>query len=117
MELQKKTKKKEKLAPAPELNSKQRQYLKGLAHPLNPLVQIGREGLSNGLIEMTSSELSHRELIKVKISQNSGLEKKETSVLLAEKTHAAMVQLIGKTIILYRPNPKLDKEKRIHIPK
>ncbi|MCK9175531.1 MAG: ribosome assembly RNA-binding protein YhbY [Desulforhopalus sp.] len=117
MELLKKPKKKEKLAPAPEINSKQRQYLKGLAHPLNPLVQIGREGLSEGLIEMASSELSRRELLKVKIAQNSGLEKDETANLIAEKTHAAMVQLIGKTIILYRPNPKLDKEKRIRLPK
>lgn len=99
------------------LNTKQKQFLKGLAHPLNPLVQIGKEGLSSGLIAMTNQELSHHELIKVKLGSNSGLDKHETSVEIAEKTESTLVQLIGKTFVLYKPNPKKPKDKRIYIPK
>lgn len=99
------------------LNTKQKQYLKGLAHPLNPLVQVGKEGLSNGLIAMTNQELLHHELIKVKLGSNSGLDKHVTSVEIADKTESVLVQLIGKTFVLYKPNPKKPKDKRIHIPK
>ncbi|BHH82638.1 ribosome assembly RNA-binding protein YhbY [Desulforhopalus sp. 52FAK] len=99
------------------LSTKQKQYLKGLAHPLNPLVQVGKEGLSPGLITMTSQELKHHELIKVKLGQNSGLDKHEASVEIAERTGSTLVQLIGKTVVLYKANPKIAKDKRIYIPK
>lgn len=101
----------------PELTTKQRQYLKGLAHPLNQIIQIGKEGLSAGLIATTSQELLRHELIKVKISSNSGLEKHATSSQLAESTKSELVQLIGKTIVLYKANPKRPKDKRIRLPK
>ncbi len=99
------------------LSTKQKQYLKGLAHPLSPLVQVGKEGLSPGLIANTAQELKHHELIKVKLGQNSGLDKHETSEEIAEVTGSTLVQLIGKTIVLYKPNPKKAKDKRIYIPK
>jgi RNA-binding protein len=97
--------------------TKQIQYLKGLAHPLNPLVQVGKEGLSAGLISMTNQELKHHELIKVKLGQNSGLDKHEAAAEIAVKTESTLVQLIGKTFVLYKPNPKKAKDKRIYIPK
>jgi RNA-binding protein len=100
-----------------ELTTKQKQHLKGLAHPLNQIVQIGKEGLSAGLISTTLQELDRHELIKVKISDNSGLEKHDTSRQLAQSTKSVLVQLIGKTIILYKPNPKRPKDKRIYLPK
>ncbi|TKB10631.1 ribosome assembly RNA-binding protein YhbY [Desulforhopalus sp. IMCC35007] len=99
------------------LNTKQKQYLKGLAHPLNPLVQIGKEGLSPGLLAMTREELLRHELIKVKLSNNSGLDKVATSEEIAEKTESILVQLIGKTFVLYKENLKKPKDKRIYIPK
>lgn len=100
-----------------ELTAKQKKHLKGLAHPMTPLVQIGKEGLSSGLILSTKKEVLNHELIKVKIGNNSGLEKKQTAELLAEKTEATLVQLIGKTIVLYKENPKRPKDKRIYLPK
>ncbi len=59
----------------PTLTTRQKQYLKGLAHPLNPLVQIGKEELSPGVMEMIKTELMHHELIKVKIGSNCGAAK------------------------------------------
>ena len=59
----------------------------------------------------------NNELIKVKIGNNCGLEKNSTSTTIAEQTASALVQLIGKTIILFKPNPKKPKDKRILLPK
>ena len=101
----------------PTLTTRQKQFLKGLAHPLNPLVQIGKEELSPGVIESIKTELMNHELIKVKIGSNCGLEKHSSAQTIAEQTDSALVQLIGKTIILYKSNPKRAKEKRIRLPK
>ena len=100
-----------------KLTPSQRQYLKGLAHPLNPYVQIGKEGLSESTIRTIDSALHHHELIKVKIGNNSGLEKHSTAASVAEKTGSLAVQLIGKIIVLYRPNPEKPADQRIVLPK
>lgn len=101
----------------PTLTTRQKQFLKGLAHPLTPCVQIGKEELTPGVIESVKTELIRHELIKVKIGSNCGLEKHGTSKTLAEQTESFLVQLIGKTVVLYKPNPKMAKEKRILLPK
>lgn len=102
---------------APTLTTNQKKFLKGLAHSMNPLVQIGKDELSPGVLESIKTELKNHELIKVKIGSNCGLEKHSSAETIAESTASALVQLIGKTIILYKPNPKRDKEKRIILPK
>jgi RNA-binding protein len=101
----------------PSLTSKQKKFLKGLAHDLPALVQVGKEGLSTSLIEATNTELTRRELIKVKLGKNSGVEKDQAGTALADATRSHLVQIIGKTLILYRENPKRDKEERIRLPK
>ncbi len=103
--------------PTPSLTARQKQFLKGLAHPLNPYVQIGKEELSSGVLETIRSELKHHELIKVKLGSNCGLEKHSSAKAIAEQTESSLVQLIGKTIILYKANPKKAQDKRIHLPK
>ena len=106
-----------KTSPVPPLTTRQKQFLKGLAHPLSPFVQIGKEELSPGVIETIKTELKHHELIKVKIGSNCGLEKNSSSLAIAEQTQSSLVQLIGKTIVLYKANPKKAKDKRIILPK
>ncbi len=106
-----------KAQSVPPLTTRQKQFLKGLAHPLSPLVQIGKDELSPGVLENIKTELMHHELIKVKIGSNCGLEKDSSAKTIAEQTQSSLVQLIGKTIILYKPNPKRAKEKRIILPK
>ncbi len=103
----------EKLVPAQELTIKQKKYLKGLAHPLSPVVKIGKEGLTEGLLRTIETELLHHELIKVKIGNNSEVTKTEAAQLIPDQTASALVQLIGKTLILYKANPKRQKDKRI----
>ncbi len=99
------------------LSTRHKQFLKALAHPLNPLVQIGKEGLSTALIDTVKAELENHELIKVKIGNNSGLEKHSTSQTVAEQTASSLVQLIGKIFVLYKANPEKAKDKRIKLPK
>lgn len=98
------------------LNNKQIKYLRGMGHKLSPLVLIGKEGLSNSLLTAIDTELDNHELIKVKIGNNSNVDKKQAAALLPQKTSSGLVQLIGKTLLLYRENPKRDKKKRIKLP-
>lgn len=98
------------------LTGKQKKILKGLGHHLAPLVAIGKEGLTDNVIKAIKQELLVRELIKVKIANSSSLNKQEAAELLPEVTESSLVQLIGKTLLLYKENPKIDKEHRITLP-
>lgn len=99
------------------LTGKQKKFLKGLAHDLPALIQVGKEGLSLTLIAAANEELDRRELIKVKLGKNSGVEKDQAGTLLSEATGSTLVQIIGKTLVLYRANPKRKKEERIRLPR
>lgn len=99
------------------LTSKQKKYLKGLGHSLTPLVLIGKEGITENLTTAISNELLHHELIKVKIGTNSEVSKHDAADRLPALTSSTLVQLIGKTVLLYRRNPKRPKDQRIHLPK
>ena len=84
------------------LSTKQKQHLKGLAHPLKPVVMLGNNGLTEGVLAEIEQALEHHELIKVKIAS----EDRETKTLIVEaivrETGACNVQVIGKTLVLYR---------------
>lgn len=88
-----------------DLTTKQRQYLKGLAHHLKPCVQIGGNGLTSALAEKTLFELENHELIKVKVGEGP-MSGRDAGPLLAEQVEAALVQVIGKTIVLYKRRRK-----------
>jgi RNA-binding protein len=100
--------------PQDPLNSTQRKYLKGLAHHLNPVLQIGKEGLSGQVIQSLDQALKHHELVKIGLLETSGLNRKEAAREMAARLEAQVVQVIGFKISLYRPNPK--KKKRISLP-
>ncbi len=95
------------------LNKKQIQHLKGLAHSLKPVVLLGNNGLTEAVVAEIDYALNHHELIKVKIPTDD----KETKALIVEaicsETNAIKVQVIGKTLIIYRQS----KEQKIRIPK
>jgi RNA-binding protein len=101
----------------PTLTPKQTKYLRGLGHKLSPLVLVGKEGISEGVIEAAQTELTNHELIKVKIGSNSSVPKKDAANLIPIATTSSLVQLIGKTLLLYKANPEIPKEKRIYLPK
>ena len=89
-----------------DLNPRQRRQLKGLAHGLNISVQIGNAGLTPGVIESTDKALAAHELIKVKVGQNSEIERKEGANQLAAATQSQVAGVIGRVWVLYRPDPE-----------
>ena len=94
------------------LSSGQKKLLRGNGHHLDPIVFVGKEGLSSALLKSTATALKTHELIKIKLGQNCPLERNEAAKELARCTKATLVQVIGKIVLLYRPNPDLPIEKR-----
>ena len=88
------------------ITSKQRSILRGLGNALEPVVQIGKDGLSENAITGVSLVLEARELIKIKVLKNCDVEPKELVHTLAEKTGADVVQVIGNIALLYRKSQK-----------
>ena len=91
-----------------ELNSKQRKILEKAAHDLEPVVIIGGRGLSEGVVQMTDSQLKMHELIKVCFNEFKD-EKKELAKNLADQCNATLVRLIGNRAILYREAEESEK--------
>ncbi len=108
---------KKKKRTAPILAKKQVRFLRGLAHNLDPLVMIGQHGLTDQVVQSAEDVLRSRELIKVKVQSTADVDRAETAAKLAQEIGAALVQIIGRIIVLYRPNPDLPPDQTIHIPK
>ena len=89
-----------------ELNVKQRQYLKGLAHSLEPVVMIGVHGLSASVIKEIETNLMAHELIKVRILGDDRKLRIAIIAEICEKTGSQLVQHIGKLLVLYRTSEK-----------
>ena len=105
--------KKQKL---PALTGKQKKYLRGLGHHLDHIVIVGREGLTDTLIASCNDALKAHELIKIKLGQNCPLDKKSAADGLAQMTGSVLVQLIGKTVLLYKPNKDRKRDEQIQLP-
>lgn len=101
----------------PPVSGKQKKFLRGLGHHLDHIVIVGREGLTDNLINSCLEAIRAHELIKIKLGQNCPVPKKEAAESLATQTGSHLIQLIGKTVILYRPNPDLPTDKRIELPR
>lgn len=88
---------------ADELSGKQRRHLRALGHHLQPVVQVGHEGITEALVRETDSQLASHELIKVKIGESSPQDRHSSADLLAERTGSRVAQVLGRTALLYRP--------------
>lgn len=84
------------------LTSKQRAYLRGLAQKLDTIFQVGKGGVSENMCEQISNALEARELIKVRVLENSEYTAKEAANEIAEAVGADVVQVIGTRFVLYR---------------
>jgi Predicted RNA-binding protein containing KH domain, possibly ribosomal protein len=88
------------------LNSKQRAALKGIAMTSDTIGQIGKGGLTDTIVSEVSSALTARELVKYRVLETAPISAREAAELLAQKTGAQVVQVIGSRLVLYRPNPE-----------
>lgn len=92
-----------------DLTSKQRAYLKSLAGKIDPIFQIGKSSLTPSMTDAIDDALEKRELVKISVLKNCFDDPKELASIVAERTHANVVQVIGKRFILYRPSKKAPK--------
>lgn len=97
----------------PSLTGKQNRFLRGLGHHLNPVVLVGKDAISQGLIDSVEEALNQHELIKIKLQEGCLLDRKEVASQLSEQTNSAVVQILGRTILLYRDSD----EHKIDLPK
>ncbi|MBE1287241.1 ribosome assembly RNA-binding protein YhbY [Alteromonas sp. LMIT006] len=95
------------------LSNKQKQYLKGLAHPLKPVVQLGGNGFTEGVLAEIENALAHHELIKVKVPSEDRDEKKLIMDAIIRETGAEKLQVIGHTLIMY----KASEDNKIELPR
>lgn len=95
------------------LTNKQKQFLKARAHDLKPVILLGNNGLTEGVIAETEQALEHHELIKIKVPTEDREQKVLIMDAIVRETKAEKVQVIGKTLILFRPS----KDKKIHLPR
>lgn len=89
----------------------QRRFLRGLANPRKPLLQIGESGISTGVLGALDRALLDHELVKVRLRQPD--DKKAVAHELADRSGAELCGLVGHTVILYRRNPE---QPRIELP-
>lgn len=96
------------------ITSKQRSYLKKLAHELDPTVYIGKTGLTENIKKEMETGFESRELVKVKLQEGCILDPKEVANELADELDAEFVQAIGRKFTLYRQS---KDNKKIELPR
>lgn len=88
------------------VTTRARAHLRSLAHHLEPVVQVGAEGLSPGIEDAVKTALFDHELIKVRIGQAYEGDRRELARSLADRAEADLTQVIGRVVVLYRPRGK-----------
>lgn len=96
------------------LSGKERRHLRGLGHHLTPVVMLGKEGLSEPLGKALDQALLTHELIKVRILESAEGSREDLADGLARLCAAELVQVLGRTVLLYRRRPEDDP--RPHVP-
>lgn len=84
-------------------------HLRGLGHHLDPVVQIGKEGLTDAVIAATREQLLAHELIKVRVGTEAPVDRKAAAEELAKATGATLAQVLGRTLLLYKRHPSKPK--------
>ena len=95
------------------ITSKQRSYLRSLANNLQPIFQLGKEGIEENFLKQIDEALEVRELIKITVLNNSGFGAREASDYICESLKCEGVQAIGSKFVIYR---KSRKKPKIEIP-
>ena len=98
--------------PTADLTGKQRRHLRGLAHHLEPVVQVGKEGVTEAVLAAVRRALDDHELIKIKVLEGAPVDRDAAAPLLAAGAGAHVVGRVGRLVLLYRM-PKNDPTIRL----
>lgn len=96
------------------MTSKQRAYLRGLANAMEPILHAGKGGISDAMIKQADDALEARELIKGKVLETAPATAREVAEEIAAKVNAEVVQVIGRTFVLFRQK---EKDSQIKLPR
>ena len=96
-----------------KLTGKQARYLRGLGHHLKPIVMIGKDEINEAVIAATEEALTVHELVKIKLQEGCLSDRKDVAEELATATSAVIAQIMGGTILLFRPG----EEQKITLPR
>lgn len=94
------------------ITSKQRAYLRGLSNNYDTIFQVGKGGITENMTEQIGNALEARELIKLRVPDNSEYGAREAAEIIAEKVGADVVSVVGSRFVLYRES---EKHKKIDI--
>ena len=92
------------------LTNNQKKHLRSLAHDLRPIVMVGQQGLSDAVLAELESTMNKHELLKIKVRVSDGEEKQKIVDKILYFSKAALVQVIGGVLVIYRPfdeNPSI----------
>lgn len=92
-----------------ELRGKQKRFLRAMGVTMSPILTIGKDGVTENVIRQADGALTARELIKGRVLQTAPAEPEAVAAEVAERTGAALVQVLGRNFLLYRCNPKEPK--------
>jgi RNA-binding protein len=88
------------------LTGKQRRHLRGLGHELKVIVQVGKDGIDDGIVAAIDRALLDHELVKIKVGEAAEVDRHDAADQLAAKTKSDVAQVLGNTVLLYRPHPE-----------
>lgn len=91
------------------ITTKQRAYLRSIGHTLTPIFQIGKGGIEENFLKQVSQALEARELIKIKVLENSGLDTREASDMICKSVKCEGIQAIGNKMVLYKKSKNKSK--------
>ena len=91
------------------MNSKDRAYLRSLANTVEPILQVGKSGITDNLIKQVNDALEARELIKITVLETAPEDAKETAIKLSNNSNSVVFQVLGRKITLYRKRKKDSK--------
>jgi RNA-binding protein len=94
-----------------KLSPKQRRHLSGLGHTLQPIVVVGKEGVTDGVVAALEQALLDHELVKVRVGNSATEDRKDVGNELAKRTEADLVSVVGKTMLIYKAHPEKPKIK------
>jgi RNA-binding protein len=87
------------------LTGKQRRHLRALAYDLKPTVSVGKSGITPAVVRSVDEAYRNSELIKARLERSFEIDRKEGAQQLATSTESHLVQVLGRTVLLYRPDP------------
>jgi RNA-binding protein len=96
------------------LSGKQRRHLRSLGHHLEPLVQVGKLGITDAIVGAVDQALADHELVKIRVGTECPDEREDVGARLAPALKAEIAQTLGRTLLFYRRHPK---EPKIQLPK